>query len=97
MEFQNEFKDKRSGFSHISRLFNNGVLLGQDKRDYLNRTWEEYPYQSAMKGAVQNAIENEIEREKSERGIKRLSQKLRGEILDSSELIKELTNLKNTL
>lgn len=97
MEFKNEFKGTRSGFSHTSRLYNNGVLLAVEKRNYLNRTWEAYEYQSSMRGAVQNAINSEIAREKAERGIKRLTQNLKQEIIDNSELIKELTNLKNTL
>ena len=97
MEFKNEYKESRSGFSHTSKLYNNGELLAVEKRNYLNRTWESYPFQSSKKGAVQNAINSEVLKEKQERGIKRLTEKLRLEIMDSSELIKELVNLKNTL
>ena len=50
-----------------------------------------------MRGAVDNAINNEIARVKLEKGIKRLTQTLKQEIIDNSELIKELTNLKSTL
>lgn len=97
MEFRNEFKSTRSGFSHTSSLYNNGRLLSVEKVNYLNRTWESYPYQSSMRGAVENAINNEIAKVKKERGIKRLTQNLKQEIIENSELIKELTNLKSTL
>lgn len=97
MEFKNEFKSSRNGFSHTSSLYNNGSLLAVEKRNYINRTWESYEYQSSMRGAVENAIKNEIARVKVEKGIKRLTQTLKQEIIDNSELIKELTNLKNTL
>jgi hypothetical protein len=97
MEFRNEFKSSRSGFSHTSSLYNNGSLLAVEKRNYINRTWESYPYQSSMRGAVGNAINNEIARVKVEKGIKRLTQTLKQDIIDNSELIKELTKLKSTL
>jgi len=97
MEFKNEFKSSRSGFSHTSSLYNNGILLSVEKRNYINRTWENYQYQSSMRGAVENAIKNEIARIKVEKGIKRLTQTLKQDIIDNSELIKELNNLKSTL
>ena len=74
MEFKNEYKSNRNGFSHTSRLYHeSGNLLAEAKCNYLNRTWEVYPFQSSMRQAVAKAIENEIKQQKYQMGIKRLT------------------------
>ena len=90
MEFKNEYKSTRNGFSHSSRLFIEGQEISQAKAHYLNRTWESYPFQSVMKQAVRNAIEGEILREKDLKQIKRLTKKVREQIETESELIVQL-------
>jgi hypothetical protein len=97
MEFKNEWKKTRSGFAHITKLFNKGNLLVEVKCNYLNRTWESYRFQSSMKQAVHVAIENEISVEKTERGIKRLTKKLREEIVNESKLIQQLKEVQKSL
>jgi hypothetical protein len=94
MEFKNEWKKTRSGFAHITKLFNEGTLLAEVRCSYLNRTWESYQFQSSMKQAVHVAIENEILAEKTERGIKRLTKKLREQIIIESKLIQQLKDIK---
>ena len=97
LEFINNYKSTRSGFSHTSKLLYDSEVISEAKASYLNRTWECYPYQSVMKQAVRNAIENEIAEEKSKRQIKRLTKSLREQIETESELITLLKDKLKTL
>lgn len=56
LEFINNYKSTRSGFSHTSKLLYDSEVISEAKASYLNRTWESYTYQSVMKQAVRNAI-----------------------------------------
>jgi hypothetical protein len=95
MEFKNEYKSSRSGFSHRSLLLDdNGNVMGDAKCNYLNRTWEVYPFQTSMRQAVYNAIENEIRTQKNLMGIKRLTKEKRAEIEAYSSTIQQLKNIK---
>lgn len=95
MDFKNEYKSSRSGFSHTSRLYHeSGNLLAEAKCNYLNRTWESYPFQSSMKQAVAKAIENEIKTQQAQMGIKRLTKEKRAEIEAYSSTIQQLKNIK---
>jgi len=95
MEFKNEYKSTRSGFSHTSRLYHeSGKLLAEAKCNYLNRTWEVYPFQSSMKQAVANAIENEIKTQQAQMGIKRLTKEKRAEIEAYSSTIQQLKSIE---
>lgn len=96
MEFINEFKKTRNGFSHTSKLYN-GSLIVEVKCNYLNRTWEVYPFQSSMRQAVTKAIENEVNAIKNQMGIKRLTKDKRAEIEAYSSTINELKTLYKTL
>lgn len=95
--FENNYGSTRSGFFHKSKLYNNGTFLSEARFSYLNRTWESYAYQSVMKQAVRNAIDNEISRIKTEKQIKRLTQKLREQITTESKLITALNEKLKTL
>lgn len=97
MEFTNEYKNTRNGFCHISKLYVNGSLEAEAKCSYLNRTWESYPFQSVMRKVVNQTIENEILAEKTKRGIKRLTQNLREDIISNSVLIQQLKEKYKTL
>ena len=90
MEIKNEWKRNRGGFVHISSLYVNDELLCTARCQYVNRTWEMYSYQSSMKRVVSMAIEDEIKNQKNIRGIKRLTQALRLDIIDKSILIQQL-------
>lgn len=95
MEFKNEYKSTRSGFSHRSLLLDdNGNVMGEAKCNYLNRTWESYPFQTSMRQAVYNAIESEIKNQKYQMGIKRLTKEKRTEIEAYSSTIQQLKNIK---
>jgi hypothetical protein len=54
--FVNDFKSTRSGFNHYAKLFYNATLLSEAKVCYINRTWEEYRYQTVNRRAVERAI-----------------------------------------
>ena len=97
MEFNNKYTSSRSGFSHTSRLYNEDKLISEAKCNYLNRTWESYPFQSSMRQAVAKAIDNEINNEKQLRGIKRLTKEKQAEIEVYSSTIQELKTLYKTL
>lgn len=56
--FVNSFRGNRSGFVHETVLFRDGVVIGRNKIQYYNRTWEHYTYQSVMVGCVRNLLEN---------------------------------------
>ena len=59
-EFVNESYDTRNGFKHVSTLFMNNCKQIENTCHYLNRTWESYRYQTAMRGCVYMLIENRI-------------------------------------
>lgn len=98
MKFDNEYKSTRNGFSHTSYLWDDNFnLLATAKCNYINRTWESYPFQTSMKKVVEQAIENEIQRQKELQGIKRLTSSKRGDIINYSSLINLLKSLYKTL
>ena len=97
IEFINTAKNTRKGFYHKTELYIDSEFILECKCNYLNRTWESYPYQSVMKDALYNAIESEILREKNLKGIKRLTKQLRETIVKESTLIQALTNKRNSL
>lgn len=41
-------KGTRNGFKHTAVLCKNGVLIGETKINYLNRTWERFTYESVL-------------------------------------------------
>ena len=75
IEFINTAKNTRNGFYHKTKLYIDSEFILECKCNYLNRTWESYPYQSVMKESLYKAIESEILREKNLKGIKRLTNK----------------------
>ena len=97
IEFINTAKNTGSGFYHKTELYIDSEFILECKCNYLNRTWESYPYQSVMKQSLSNAIESEILREKNLKGIKRLTKQLRETIVKESTLIQALTNKRNSL
>lgn len=97
IEFINTAKNTRNGFYHKTKLYIDSEFILECKCNYLNRTWESYPYQSVMKEALYEAIESEILHEKKLKGIKRLTKQLRETIVKESTLIQALTNKRNSL
>lgn len=98
MEFKNKYNSTRSGFNHVSKLYDSNYnLLATSKCNYINRTWESYSFQTSMKSVVNKAIEQEIQKQKDLQGIKRLTQQKRDEIINYSSIINELKTLYKTL
>ena len=97
IEFINTAKSTIGGFYHKTELYIDSEFILECKCNYINRTWESYPYQSVMKDALYEAIESEILREKNLKGIKRLTKQLRETIVKESTLIQALTNKRNSL
>lgn len=75
--FYNHSRGNYSGFVHESELVRNYTVIGRNKIQYYNRTWERYTYQSVMKGLVHDLMEDFMEEYKTEwknsHGIKRLT------------------------
>lgn len=69
--------DTKSGFKHEVTLFRNGCQIAESVCYYINRTWEQYHYQSAMQTAVRNKMEyisnRLLNRFKSEHGYSKLT------------------------
>ena len=76
--FINSWRGNRSGFVHESELYCNDRLIGENKIQYYNRTWESYQYQSVMRGIVYALIDEAKESYKNAwkdaHGIKRLTE-----------------------
>ena len=75
--FINSYRSNRSGFVHETELYRDYKLISWNKVQYYNRTWENYTYQTVMKGCVkqlmENAKDNFVTDWKAEHGIKRLT------------------------
>ena len=87
--FINNSRGNRSGFVHESELYRNNRLIGKNKVQYYNRTWEVYTYQTVMKGLVSGLMEDYKEDYKStwkdEHGIKRLTEAKRKAMMEDFE------------
>lgn len=76
--FINNSRGNRSGFVHETELMRDNWIIGKNKVQYYNRTWEVYTYQTVMKGLVSSLMESEKEEYKTEwknkHGVKRLTE-----------------------
>lgn len=90
--FENECRNTRYGFAHISELLilfknENRVIRTIYTAHYLNRTWEAYTFQSAMRSAVYTLVkarkDDLREAFKKERGYKKLTAKRAEEFAES--------------
>lgn len=54
--FVNEYGGGSLGFWHKSILVDNGVQVQKAKCDYINRTWERFPYDTVNKKCVRLLI-----------------------------------------
>lgn len=87
--FVNSFRGNRSGFVHETELFKNDRLIGRNKIQYYNRTWECYTYQSVMKGCVSRPMEELFEEFKTtwknDHNVKRLTEAKRKAMMEDFE------------
>lgn len=93
-------RGNRSGFVHECELWMGNEMIAQENRQYYNRTWESYQYQTVMCSCVSDAIEQAManirEHEKTARGWKILTQARKNEvqaIIDENSGIKVLRAL----
>ena len=86
-EFVCESWETYRSWGHYVTLYRNSFNLAEEKRVYLNRTWEHYRYQSCMSGAVSNAMEGLIDREfadyKFRNGISRFRKGEKEKVLEN--------------
>ena len=79
-----EAKKTRTGFSHKCELYVDGKYFTDVKVNYYNRTWEAYPFQTAMKNAVYDLLSELYEETemilKEEEGWKRITKDRRDTI-----------------
>lgn len=100
-EFVNDYGYTRTGFYHSTTLFENGVIIMTNRVNYINRTWENYAYQTVMLGAIRELLDqrkNEIiENYKRINNIKRLTKDkkaLAEKEVEKDKRIKELESLR---
>lgn len=94
-----------NGFKHIARLYVDGEFVNRCERQYYNRTWEMYDYQSVMMDIIKEQIEYlntfYIEKFKTEKGYKRMTDKrkleLNNYLKDNVKYQLELTELKDVM
>lgn len=89
--FYNEARGARDGFNHFSEMYIDGERIASVKVHYINRTWECYRFQSAMKKAVYSAAEEATEKLisifKETKGRKRVTKEERALIINTSPVI----------
>ena len=62
--FVNQWRSTRNGFAHDAEFFYNGFSLVKTSCHYINRTWENYTFQSVMLKAIGIAMDEYTERQK---------------------------------
>lgn len=60
--FINTSKSTSTGFRHETTLFIDDFEITSARVNYINRTWENYQYQTCMQRAVEILIENRLKR-----------------------------------
>ena len=53
--FKNAIGTHSSGFTHVSRLYVDGLLVSTKVIKYYNRTWEAYQFKTSMTQAVEQS------------------------------------------
>lgn len=96
--FLNHFIDTRNGFTHKTEMYINGFPVREARRNYLNRTWERYRYQSVMLDAIQTEMDclcyDIAEDWKKKNGFKTMTAKRKeqfAEVLNRNQYYKELS------
>lgn len=84
--FINTFRGNRSGFVHETELMRDNWVIGTNKVQYYNRTWECYTYQTVMKGCVSKLMDEAFEEFKTAwknaHEIKRLTAKMKNAMME---------------
>lgn len=92
-EFVNESGNTRYGFYHRSVLFCNGCKIGENRVNYLNRTWESYRYQTCMVGLIRDKIESRTNYLRKDfmckNNYKKMTDKRKMEFANSNEFLND--------
>lgn len=104
-DFECSYTKNYSGFKHISKLYLNGKYIVKAERQYYNRTWEQYEYQSVMKQIIRLMLSDieqvYIDKFKLEKGYKRMTDKRKVEfnnyIKDNTDYNNQIEELKTVL
>ena len=94
MRIECNSRGNRSGFVHEAMLISstNQVLMTA-KIQYINRTWEQFQFQSVKRKLIAKAIEAEVRKQQKIMGIKRLTKAKREEIINYSSIINRIKSL----
>lgn len=95
--FECQSRGNRSGFVHEVELYKKSEStfrpIAVEKRQYYNRTWESYKYQSAMLGCVQKIkdriLNRAIDMWKEQNGKKRIMKQQKEAVLEAAKETKE--------
>ena len=103
-EFINEGWETSRSWGHESWLLKNGYEIGHNRVTYINRTWENYRFQTCMLGVLWQLIndrETELKEQfKENKNISRLTKKYDDEFkkyLDDDELLKEYIEVRSQI
>ena len=102
-EFVCNYWETRNAWGHECSLFEEEryTRTSYARARYYNRTWESYPYQTVMMGAVNNELERVKERVIDEwkyiNNKKRITKTQKEQLWANCERIKELNELYNSL
>lgn len=91
----------RNAWGHNGYLFINGEIANKAKARYYNRSWESYPGQSVMRGAIYNEISDReaelVERYKRRNGLRRLTKQRKAEAIADDAALNELREFLSTI
>ena len=101
-EFINQYWETSRSWGHESWLAKNGVEIGHNRVTYINRTWENYRFQTCMLGVLWQLIndrEKELKEEfKENKNISRLTKKYEekyNKFLDADALLTEYKEVRS--
>ena len=87
-------KSTRNGFYHEASLLGDwGETIHKTRVHYVNRTWEEYEFQTVKRKLVAEAVEAEVRRQQRFIGLKKLTKAKREEIINYSSTIQQIKSL----
>ena len=101
--FVNRYESTRTGFKHISTLFVNGYEWQKSTCNYINRTWENYAFQTSMLRAIEDLkykiYTRALDNYKYQNNIKRLTAKKKADFENNfnDDLYKNLLELRKII
>lgn len=94
MKIECTSKGTRNGFYHEARLIGGcGETIHKTRVHYVNRTWEQYEFQTVKRKLIEEAVEAEVRKQQKIMGIKRLTKAKCEEIINYSSTIQQIKSL----